>query len=96
MSRYVGRDVPVSEELYARNFGVNYSFGRRILGKLPADFSANFAEFFGLVSPGFQGPKNSRPNSNPKSSGIKNKFFLGCGGNMKIQREIKKRKKAPI
>ena len=43
---------------------------RRILGKLPANFSANFdSEFFGLVFPGFQAtPKIHAQNSRPELS----------------------------
>ena len=49
---------------------------RRILGKLPANFSANFdGKYFGLVFPGFQAtPKNSRPKFTSRIVGIPLQF----------------------
>ena len=51
---------------------------RRILGRLPANFSANFdSEFFGLVFPGFQATqKIHAQNSRPESSAFLSNFTL--------------------
>ena len=58
------------------NMGWHFLLVWRILGKLPANFSANFfsgfsREWFGLVSLMFQAPpKNSRPEFTPRIVGI--------------------------
>ena len=70
---YLGPDVMQSR------FGVNFVFWPgELLGKLPANFSANFdSEFFGVVFPGASGhPKNSRPKFTSRIVGISLQFHF--------------------
>ena len=61
-----------------RIWGEFFILVRRIVGKLPANFSANFAgEFFSLVFPRFQAtPKKSRPKFTSRIVGIPLQFHF--------------------
>ena len=80
--RKVLRRIPFpkfwSRRYAERIWGEFFILVRRILGKLPANFSANFdGEFFGLVFPGLQATqKIHAQNSRPELSAFISNFTL--------------------